>query len=160
MKITGAAAPSGAKGVCSASSGDAATRAVCLLTTNGTSTTIRDVTKYRKVGSAVAGVVRLGKALASPIRVRALAALVGRELCLCELVELFGTAPSTMSKHMSLLAAVDLVRSRRDGRWTYYSLPEGPVREVGDALDLVRRMTADDPVVREDVGRSKSLRCR
>jgi len=102
----------------------------------------------------------LGKALASPLRVRALGALKGRELCLCELVELFGTAPSTMSKHMSLLAAVDLVRSRRDGRWTYYSLPEGPVREIADALDLVCRMTADDPVVREDIGRSKSLVCR
>ena len=104
--------------------------------------------------------MRIGKALASPIRVRALEALRQRELCLCELVELFGTAPSTMSKHMSLLANVGLVGSRRDSRWTYYSLPRDRAEHVDRALDLLDLMAAADPVVKEDAARARNLACR
>lgn len=118
------------------------------------------MTKYRIVNSAVDGAVRMGKALASPVRVRALEALRQKELCLCELVDLFGTAPSTMSKHMSLLADVGLVRSRRDSRWTYYSLPQDRPDHVDRALDLLDLMTAADPVVKEDRARAGKLACR
>ena len=43
------------------------------------------------------------KALADENRVRAVAALRGRELCVCQIVELLGLANSTVSKHMAIL---------------------------------------------------------
>ena len=52
---------------------------------------------------------RTGKALGDPQRVRALAALRGGELCLCRLIALLRLAPSTVSKHMSLLIQAGLV---------------------------------------------------
>ncbi len=62
------------------------------------------------------------KALADENRVRALRALQGGELCVCRLIALLDLAPSTVSKHLSILRAARLVESRKDGRWLYYQL--------------------------------------
>ena len=43
------------------------------------------------------------KALSDPNRVRILLALRRGELCVCQITELFGFAPSTVSKHLSIL---------------------------------------------------------
>jgi len=47
--------------------------------------------------------MKVTKALADPNRVRMLLALREQELCACQITELFGLAPSTMSKHLSIL---------------------------------------------------------
>jgi DNA-binding transcriptional ArsR family regulator len=47
--------------------------------------------------------VNVAKALADANRVRMLPTLRGRELCACQIAELFEPAPSTMSKHLSIL---------------------------------------------------------
>ncbi len=62
------------------------------------------------------------KALADEKRLRLLFALKGGELCACQLVALLAMAPSTVSKHLSLLRAARLVDSRKNGRWMYYRL--------------------------------------
>ena len=64
----------------------------------------------------------LTKALADENRLRVLCALHGRELCVCQITELLGLAPSTVSKHMSILHQARLVDSRKEGRWSYYRL--------------------------------------
>jgi DNA-binding transcriptional ArsR family regulator len=111
------------------------------------------------VGAGADSLARLGRAISSPIRVRALQALKAGDLCLCEISALFGLADSTASKHMSLLGDVGLVQSRREGRWTYYAHPAAPGEEVAAVLELVDRMAADDPVVRDDAARIGTLCC-
>jgi len=80
------------------------------------------------------------RALADPSRVRILLALRRGELCVCQITELFGFAPSTMSKHLSILHQAGLIRSRKQERWVHYRLPDksapAPVR---DALAWVRK---------------------
>jgi ArsR family transcriptional regulator len=63
------------------------------------------------------------KALADENRVRMLLALRDGELCVCQITELFGLAPSTISKHLSILHQAGLAESRKSGRWMHYSLP-------------------------------------
>jgi DNA-binding transcriptional ArsR family regulator len=63
------------------------------------------------------------KALADETRVRMLMGLRGGELCVCQITELFGLAPSTVSKHLSILHQAGLVKSRKAERWVYYRLP-------------------------------------
>ncbi len=75
--------------------------------------------------------LRVTKALADLQRVRILMMLQPGELCVCQIVEVLGLAPSTVSKHLSILSAADLVVSRKKGRWAYFRLPEG------DAADFV-----------------------
>ena len=55
------------------------------------------------------------KALAEENRVRVVLALRERELCVCQIVELLGLAPSTVSKHLSILYQAGLLESRKDG---------------------------------------------
>ncbi len=62
------------------------------------------------------------KALADENRVRILFALRGGELCACQLIALLKLAPSTVSKHLSILRAARLVDSRKSGRWMHYRL--------------------------------------
>jgi len=50
--------------------------------------------------------------------------LSGGELCACQIIEMLGLAPSTVSKHMSILRQAGLVETRKEGRWIYYRLAE------------------------------------
>lgn len=64
--------------------------------------------------------VDVARALADSGRVRILIALRGRELCVYQLAALLDLAPSTISKHMSVLRQVCLVEYRKEGTWAYY----------------------------------------
>ena len=77
---------------------------------------IRYMAKYMKE------FMNITKALADQTRVRMLMALRGGELCVCQITELFGFAPSTVSKHLSILHQAGLVESRKAERWVYYRL--------------------------------------
>ncbi len=65
-------------------------------------------------------VLAIFKALGDESRLRALLALQKGELCVCQITELLALAPSTVSKHMSILKAAGLVTSHKRGRWIYY----------------------------------------
>jgi ArsR family transcriptional regulator len=61
-------------------------------------------------------------ALSDPIRIQVLELLRSQELCVCELCEQLGVTQSKLSFHLKNLKEADLVRSRQEGRWIYYSL--------------------------------------
>ena len=64
----------------------------------------------------------IAKALSDESRVRALLSLRDGELCLCQVIEVLGLAPSTVSKHMDVLLQSGLVERRKEGRWHYFRL--------------------------------------
>jgi len=98
------------------------------------------------------------RALADENRVRALLALRERELCLCQIIELLGLAPSTVSKHMTILKQARLVDSRKNGRWNYYRLADedAPV-EANEALAWVRKALSSDPQTCKDDARLEQI---
>lgn len=100
------------------------------------------------------------RALADEARLRALAALTRGELCVCQITELLCLAPSTVSRHLSILSHAGLVEQMRRGRWVYYRLAprtpeakgalrwlEGAFRKSaaakGDAARLARILKSD-----------------
>jgi ArsR family transcriptional regulator, arsenate/arsenite/antimonite-responsive transcriptional repressor len=102
--------------------------------------------------------MNITKALADTHRVRTLLALRRGELCVCQITELFGLAPSTVSKHLSILFQAGLVESRKDGRWIYYKLPgkNGPMG-VREALRWIEKAVAGSPTVLEDARHLKRI---
>jgi ArsR family transcriptional regulator, arsenate/arsenite/antimonite-responsive transcriptional repressor len=64
------------------------------------------------------------KALSDPNRLRIVLALRHGELCVCQITELFGFAPSTISKHLSILHQAGLIQYRKTERWVYYRLSD------------------------------------
>ena len=98
------------------------------------------------------------KALGDENRVRALLALRTSELCVCQIIELLGLAPSTVSKHMSILKQARLVDTRKSGRWVFYRLAgndSGPV--IQEVIAWVCKSLAGDTSVRRDEHRLQDV---
>lgn len=105
---------------------------------------------------AIRSTLRVTKALADQQRVRILMMLQAGELCVCQIVEVLELAPSTVSKHLSILTAADLVDFRKDGRWAYYRLPtDDASTAVRPVLAWLDGMLKYDATIRQD---RKSLR--
>ena len=70
------------------------------------------------------------KALGDPKRAMIMDMLSCGELCACMILERFNMSQPTLSHHMKLLCASGLVQSRREGKWTYYSLDMGTIKQT------------------------------
>ena len=69
--------------------------------------------------------VQLGmsfRALSEPLRLQIIDLLRSQELCVCELCDRLDVSQSKLSFHLKNLKDANLVRSRQQGRWMYYSL--------------------------------------
>jgi ArsR family transcriptional regulator, arsenate/arsenite/antimonite-responsive transcriptional repressor len=107
----------------------------------------------------VNNIVSIIKALADANRIRALMALRDGELCVCQVIELLGLAPSAVSKHMAILRQAGLVRSRKEERWMYYRLPDEyePTAEVKGALAWIVASLEKDETVRRDAAQLEQI---
>ena len=108
---------------------------------------------------AVKELLAIAGALSDENRLRALLALArSGELCVCQITELLGLAPSTVSKHISILHQAGLVQTRKEGRWAFYRLAGDnappPVRE---AIEWVARTARHEPRAKEDCRRVKEI---
>lgn len=61
-------------------------------------------------------------ALSEPLRINVIELLRQQELCVCELCDVLGVTQSKLSFHLKTLKEAELVRTRQEGRWIYYSL--------------------------------------
>jgi ArsR family transcriptional regulator len=110
--------------------------------------------------SVVRQLLALTKALADSNRLRILLALRDGELCVCQLQDLLGLAPSSTSRHLSILDRAGLVRARRDGRWAYYRLAapgELPCCAAG-CLEWLWRAAEAEGLARADDRRLTEIR--
>ena len=98
------------------------------------------------------------KALADENRTRALMLLGQGELCLCQIIEMLGLAPSTVSKHMAVLRQARLVETSKRGRWIYYRLAgkDGP-KSARQAIRWVQRTLLGNKEVLRDSKRLKAV---
>ena len=70
------------------------------------------------------------KVLGDGTRLRILHALLGGELCVCDLGETLDMSVSAVSHQLSVLKTARLVNHRRDGKVVYYSLSDSHVSAV------------------------------
>ncbi len=98
------------------------------------------------------------KAIGDQSRLRILMALHKGELCVCQIVELLQLAHSTVSKHLSILKAAELVTARKQGRWIYYDLAQKDL--PGFSFSLIDSMLTElgrTAHAREDSRRLKDI---
>lgn len=89
------------------------------------------VAEYEGMGKEIRGskefsqALMRARALSDEKRLLALALLRRRkELCACEIQAATGLNHATVSHHMAVLGGAGYVRSRRKGKWMYYSLTD------------------------------------
>lgn len=110
------------------------------------------------MNTPLATLVSLSSALADPSRTRALYALRGGELCACQVIELLGLAPSTVSRHMALLVEAGLVIQRKQGKWMHYRLADDSEPAVAATFAFAWRVLDADPSLTSDTRTLKGLR--
>ncbi|WP_315791772.1 metalloregulator ArsR/SmtB family transcription factor [Fischerella sp. JS2] len=79
-------------------------------------------------------------ALSEPLRLKVLELLRERELCVCDLCDALGVSQSKLSFHLKTLKEADLVLSRQEGRWIYYSLNLPQFAVLGEYLEDYSRL--------------------
>lgn len=98
------------------------------------------------------------KAAGDPTRTRILKLLEARDLCVCQIQAVLDMAPSTVSKHLTLLKQAGFVADRRDGKWVYYTLvvdTRNPY--TSGVLSLLKGRPDRDPRVRADRRRLRQI---
>jgi arsenate reductase/ArsR family transcriptional regulator len=106
--------------------------------------------------SSLDAAIAATRALGHPARMRTAAMLRSGELCLCQITEVLGLAPSTVSLHIKELKRAGLVNERKNGRWVYFSLAddEHARRWIEPAMAAVE----GDPELKRDAHRITDLR--
>lgn len=62
------------------------------------------------------------KALSDANRLKIVEILSDEEVCACKLLEEMNFTQPTLSHHMGILIRANIVSSRKEGKWVYYSL--------------------------------------
>ena len=84
-------------------------------------------------------------------RLRIVKMLEVKPMCVCEITSVLELAPSTVSKHLSLLQEAGLIEDTKNGKWVNYSLSALDRSQfVSDILGLLGGILDADPGVVED----------
>jgi DNA-binding transcriptional ArsR family regulator len=68
------------------------------------------------------------RALGDPSRAKIVYSLLQQELCVCDLAAVCDLSESATSQHLRILRGLRIVKLRRDGRMSYYSIDDDHVR--------------------------------
>lgn len=97
------------------------------------------------------------KAAGEPTRMRLVALLAAGDLTVTDLTEILGQSQPRISRHLKLLAEVELIDRYQEGAWAYFRL-----RQDGARVGLVRAMlaaaSAGDAVLSRDAARLTTLK--
>ncbi|MEP6697943.1 MAG: metalloregulator ArsR/SmtB family transcription factor [Pseudonocardiales bacterium] len=84
------------------------------------------------------GLAHVLKAVADPTRLRLLsivAAHQGGEACVCDLTDPVALTQPTVSHHLRVLVDAGLLTREQRGKWAYYRLVDGALRDLAGALN-------------------------
>lgn len=74
------------------------------------------------------------KALGDAVRLEIIRLLLGKELCVCDIMSAFKVSQPTISHHLKILKYAGLVKDNREGKWIYYSLAPEAFAKVSALL--------------------------
>ena len=95
--------------------------------------------------------LKIFKALSDKNRLRIMKMLEVKAMCVCEITAVLNLAPSTVSKHLSILDEAELIEDQKEGKWVNYFLPKKVrTHEATEMLKLLRHSLEDDPEVLAD----------
>ena len=100
--------------------------------------------------------VALARAFGNPARLRIAAMLRTGDLCVCQITEVLGLAPSTVSAHLRELRQAGVTTERKVGRWVYVELADEPGARPW--IDSALAGVAGDQQIQTDAALVEELR--
>jgi len=101
--------------------------------------------------------LKVFKALSDKNRLRIIKMLEVKPMCVCEITAALNLAPSTVSKHLSLLNDAGLIQDIKRGKWVNYSLASMASHFVRDILRLISRSFINDTEIEVYITRAKTV---
>jgi len=95
------------------------------------------------------------KALSDPTRVRILNVLRHFELNVNEIVKLLDMGQSRVSRHLKIMNDSELLESRRDGLWVFYSAPRDG--DTSGFIESIDHFLSGDPELDADLERAGDI---
>jgi len=121
----------------------------------GREMTAVDISANHDMITGMKELVSAAKALADPSRIRILMALREQELCVCEISDALDLTQSTLSTHLQVARRAGVVRARRAGKWSYYSIAPKARGFFEAAAVCFSESLAGDRVLRKDAAKLK-----
>lgn len=73
---------------------------------------------------------KLFKSFSDPNRLKIIEILSCGEMCACTILEKLNITQPTLSHHMKKLEEANVIKIRKDGLWTYYSLNKKQIKNM------------------------------
>lgn len=84
------------------------------------------------------------KAFCDENRIRILLQLLTGEKCACVLLDNLQITQPTLSHHMKILCDADIVVSRKEGKWTHYSISKSGGKYALECLKALTNTSLSD----------------
>ena len=95
--------------------------------------------------------VKLFKALSDETRIRILKVLLGRECCVCEVMQALDISQSRASRNLGILEDAGFINSNRDGLWIVYSIDEQRMNSyTAPLIELLRGSLVNEETILRD----------
>ena len=101
---------------------------------------------FKTITEALSRARDVAKALSDTSRLRILAALAERELCVCHFTSFLDVDASNVSRHVSILRRAGLITVRKKGRWLHCARAEA----TPEIWTLVDTLLAGAPETERD----------
>ncbi|WP_432404302.1 ArsR/SmtB family transcription factor [Wukongibacter sp. M2B1] len=99
--------------------------------------------------------IEIFKALSDKNRLLIIEMLSCGELCACDIIEGLELTQPTVSHHMKILQHAGLVNSKKNGKWTIYSLDKGA---FNDLCKFIERLSSKkEDCICKELGRSSCI---
>ena len=82
--------------------------------------------------------LELFKALGDETRLAIVQMLLGKELCVCDVLDAFDMSQPTISHHLKILRQAGVVQDERQGKWIYYSLNPAAFKLLAGVVDVIQ----------------------
>lgn len=90
------------------------------------------------------------KALSEESRLRILALLLERELCVCEIETILKMTQSNVSRHLTALKRCGIVDNYKQAQWAYYKISEKFKADDHELWEYLRRNLRNIPTYQID----------
>jgi ArsR family transcriptional regulator, arsenate/arsenite/antimonite-responsive transcriptional repressor len=100
-------------------------------------------------------ILNIFKALSEETRLRVLKLLEHGELCVCDIVAALDMIQPKVSFHLAVLKEAGLIKDRKQGKWTHYSIADTDMFRRFLLLSTLERISAE--TVAEDGTRLKDF---
>ena len=76
------------------------------------------------------------KAIAEPTRLKILEMVTSEEMCVCEIIDKLHLSQPAISHHLKILRQAEIIKDRKEGKWTFYSLNKDSYKALLASIQL------------------------